>query len=267
MIIIFDLVVPCIIYYTWHERHEAQWKRECLPYRNVSAKCPLPPPELNRYILGAAIASFGLGELYILIVRVLRLLRRPEVGAPLLSRSRWELDATSWVYGVAMICALIPFVVGSSKEIPMLYLYSPGVLMAFLAVLMLVTTIPFKIPIGINSHARGTQLRPFIYYACEDFVAVDGLQDREFRARFNHRYETSRPFRRMMLHLTLWWFLGVCIYLGSVSAIIWTLDFHLAFGLSLGTLFGWIFIWAALSYLYFQYEVDRQSRNWANTCS
>jgi hypothetical protein len=46
---------------------------------------------------------------------------------------------------------------------------------------MLVTLIPFRIPIGINSHEMGTPLRPFIYYATEDFIAVDGLQDREFR--------------------------------------------------------------------------------------
>lgn len=259
MIILFDLVIPCIIYYVWFDMNQTRWKRNCQPQRNYAAACPRAAPEFDRHILGWAIASFGIGELYILIARVLRLLRYPEVCAPLLSRSRWELDATSWVYAVAMICALIPFVIGSSRDIPQLYLYSPGVLMAFLAVLMLATIIPFTIPIGIDSNPRGTRIRPFIYYACEDFIAVDGLQDREFRARYNLRYETSRPFRCMMFHLTLFWLFGICLYLGCLSAIIWTLPFHLSFGLSFGVLFAWIFTWLILSYRYFQVNVNRQT--------
>src|SRR6202000_105909 len=95
---------------------------------------------------------------------------------------------------------------------------------------------PFRIPIGINSQPRGTKLRPFIYYAAEDFIAVDGLQDREFRVRYNHRYENNRAFRNMFRYLTWWWLLGVCVYICSVSAVIWTLEFHYAFGLSLGVL-------------------------------
>jgi hypothetical protein len=62
-----------------------------------------------------------------------------------------------------MICALIPFVVGGSKEIPILYLYSPAFLMGFLGILMLVTLVPFNVPIGIDSQARGTPLRPFVF--------------------------------------------------------------------------------------------------------
>jgi hypothetical protein len=220
------------------------------------------PPEFDEKILSYAIICFGIGELYILIARVCRLFCYRDQCAPLLSRSKWELDATSWVYGVSMIMALIPFVVGSTMEIPELYLYSPGFLMAFLGVIMIVTIIPvnINIPIGINSHARGTRLRPFIYYAAEDFIAVDGLQDREFRVRYNARYDSSKPFRRMFLYLTLWWASGVLIYLGCLSAIIWTLPFHYAFGLSLGVLFGYIIIWAIVSYLWVNIEMNRQKK-------
>lgn len=264
MIVLFDLVVPCITYYTWFDTHQVQRIRECQHY--FSSPSLDSNPDFDRHILSYAIISFGIGELYILIVRVLRLLLHPEDCAPLLSRSRWELDATSWVYGVGMICALIPFVVGSSKEIPNLYLYAPGFLMSFLGILMLVTVIPFKIPIGIDSQPKGTWVRPFVYYACEDFIAVDGLQDRGFRSRYNLRYQSSKAFRHMMFHLTLWWFLGICIYDGCLSAIIWSLEFHFAFGLSLGVLFGWILIWVSLSYAYFQFEISRQSRIQHTSC-
>jgi hypothetical protein len=263
-ILIFDIVVPCIIYYTWWNHHNRQWKRQCREqHGNVPrAQCPIPKPEYDEDILGYAIISFGAGELWILIARVYRLFVHTEDCAPLLSRSRWELDATSWVYGVAMILALIPFVVGSSLVQPHLYLYSPTFIMGFLGMLMLITELfPFvKIPIGINSQPRGTKLRPFIYYAAEDFIAVDGLQDREFRVRYNDRYENNKAFRDMFRYLTWWWLLGVCVYIGSVSAVIWTLEFHYAFGLSLGVLFAYIAIWAAVSYLWVKIEIEREHK-------
>ena len=261
MIILFDLVIPCIIYYTWYVPRRSQWHRDCRPYRIQDQQCPIPHPELDKNILGYAIICFGFGELWILIARVHRLFVHPEQCAPLLSRSRWELDATSWVYGVAMILALIPFTVGSSLAIPHLYLYSPSFIMGFLGILMLVTTVyPFKIPVGINSHARGTPLRPFIYYAAEDFVAVDGLQDREFRVRYNERYQTNKAFRELFVKLTLWWMLGVAVYIGAVSAVIWTCPFHIAFGLSFGILFSYIACWAVGTLLYVNYEMGREKK-------
>jgi hypothetical protein len=262
IILFFDLVVPCIIYYVWFDIHRSRWGRECTPYTSRGERCPVPKPEFNQDIMGYAIISFGVGELYILVARICRLLFHPEDCAPLLSRSRWELDATSWVYAVAMICALIPFVVGSTMAIPELYLYSPSFLMAFLGVLMVATLIPIPTPIGINSHARGTPLRPFIYYAAEDFIAVDGLQDREFRVRYNARYNSSKAFRRMFVYLTIWWIFGVSVYIGSVSAVIWTLEFHYAFGLTLGILFAWILIWAAVSFYWVKVEMHREKRRY-----
>lgn len=260
MILLFDIVVPCIIYYVWYDIKISEWENDCRSYFNRGATCPLTEPDFDEKISGYAIISFGFGELYILIARVYRLIWQRDECAPLLSRSVWELDATSWVYGVAMICALIPFVIGSSQSIPKLYLYSPAFLMAFLGILMLVTLISFPIPIGINSHARGSPMRPFIYYAAEDFIAVDGLQDREFRVRYNARYDSSKAFRRMFVGLTLWWIFGVCVYIGCLSAIIWTLEFHYAFGSSLGVLFAYILIWAGVSYYWVLIEMERQRK-------
>jgi hypothetical protein len=261
-ILLFDLIVPCIIYYTWYNSRTSDWRHECQrQYKSRGLACPLPKPEYDSNILGSAIASFGVGELWILLARIYRLFVHRDDCAPLLSRSRWELDATSWVYAVALIVSLIPFVVASSLEIPKLYLYSPAFLMAFLGILMSITTLhPFKIPIGINSHPRGTGLRPFIYYAAEDFIAVDGLQDREFRVRYNQRYETNKPFRRLFLYLTLWWMLGICVYIGALSAVVWTCEFHIAFGLSLGVLFSYIAVWAAVTYVWVVWEVRREHR-------
>ncbi|EME85708.1 uncharacterized protein MYCFIDRAFT_131941 [Pseudocercospora fijiensis CIRAD86] len=174
MILLFDLVVPCIIYYVWFDHHRRK-------------------------------------------------------------RDRHEL------------------------EIPQLYLYSPSFIMAFLGALMVLTTlVPIKIPIGINSHARGSRIRPFIYYAAEDFIAVDGLQDREFRVRYNDRYETNRRFRRFFVYLTLFWIWGVIVYIGCASAIIWNLEFHYAFGLIFGILFTWIFVWAGMTAIWVKREMKAE---------
>ena len=261
MIVLCDIVIPCIIYYTWYNKHRARWQNDCREWHDRGDACPIEKPQFNEDIMGYAVVCFGFGELYVLLARVWRLFFRREQCAPLLSRNRWELDATSWVYLVAMLMALVPFVAGASLVIPKLYLYGPAFLMAFLGVLMVITTLhPFNIPIGINSHARGSGLRPFIYYAAEDFIAVDGLQDREFRVRYNERYESSKAFRRMFVWLTLWWELGVVIYIGCLSAVIWLLEFHIAFGLSLGILFGWIVTWAFCSWLYVDWEMNRQRK-------
>lgn len=261
MILLFDVVVPCIIYYTWHRAQLAAWNNDCAAESYPADQpCPLPPPaQFNKDILGAAIASFGIGELWILLARVYRLFAHADECAPLLSTSRWQLDATSWVYAAAMIVALIPFLVGSALEMPKLYLYGPSFLMGFLGVMMVVTTVaPFQIPVKINSQPKGTMLRPFIYYAAEDFMAVDGLQDREFRTRYNERYETNPMFRQLFYRLTIWWTLGVMVYIGSVSAVIWTMEFQYAFGLSLGVLFSYIACWAVVTFVWVKLEMARE---------
>jgi len=261
MILLFDLIVPIIVFYTWYNGAKRDWKRQCAEQHRGEVPCPISKPQYNKDILGYAVICFGFGELWILLARVHRLFVHPDQCAPLLSRSRWELDATSWVYATAMILALIPFVIGSTLEIPILYLYAPSFIMGFLGILMAITTFfPFKLPIGINSQPRGSILRPFIYYAAEDFMAVDGLQDREFRIRYNERYETNPMFRKFFLYLTLWWMLGVCVYIGSVSAIIFTVEFHTAFGLSFGVLFAYIACWATVTALWVKYEMKREHR-------
>ncbi|KAM3423440.1 hypothetical protein BST61_g871 [Cercospora zeina] len=242
MVLLFDLVVPCIAYYVWYDNHG-------------------PNPKYDRGILGGAVACFGFGELWILLARVWRLFFRREECAPLLSRSRWELDATSWVYGVAVLIAVPPFVIGAEKEIPELYLYSPCFIFGFLAILMFITTLfPFKLPIGINSQERGTRIRPFIFYAAEDFIAVDGLQDREFRVRYNERYEHNAMFRRFFFWLTLFWFFGCLVYIGCASAIIWTLEFNHAFGLVFGILFSWVGLWAFITWRWVKWEMRRERK-------
>ncbi|KAG8167512.1 hypothetical protein KVR01_003201 [Diaporthe batatas] len=248
-IIFGDLVVPCIVYYVW-----------------LGAQ-PEGAPRYNKDILGFAILPFGLGELYILVVRVWRLIRYYDDCAPLLSKHKWELDATSWIYTAALFAALIPFVVGSEKTIPELYLYAPGIYMAFILSWALFSLIPFKTPVRIDSEPKGHRMRPLVYYAAEDFFAVDGWQKKEFRARYRQRYESSIMFQKMIFELTLWWCSGIIVYIGCLSAIIWNTPFEVAFGLSLGLLFSFIISWSIMTYIYIQVALERERKWWINNKS
>ncbi|KAE9964548.1 hypothetical protein EG328_010356 [Venturia inaequalis] len=267
IIIFFDLVVPCLIYYIWLRIVRTNWRHSCnaagIPLANCSDY-----PEYNDVILGLAVIAFGIGELYILIVRVVRLIKHREDCAPLLSRHWAELDATSWVYLAALIIPLIAFVVstnimepsGHRRVIPWLYLYAPGFLMGFLLILMCITLIPFTLPYGINSDPRGTKCKPFVYYAAEDFIAVDGWQGRAFRERYKARYENSKMFRNFFFWLQIFWICGASIYIGCLSAVIWTLEFEYAFGVCFGLLFTYLILWAGISYVWMKWELHREKK-------
>lgn len=267
IIILFDLVVPCLIYYIWLRVVRTNWRHRCEAAGTPLTSCP-DYPEYDDVILGLAVIAFGVGELYILIVRIVRLIRHREECAPLLSRHWAELDATSWVYLCALIIPLIAFVVstnimnpdGSRRVIPWLYLYAPGFLMGFLLVLMCITLIPFTLPYGINSDPRGTKCKPFVYYAAEDFIAVDGWQGRAFRQRYKDRYDNSKMFRRFFFWLQIFWIAGASIYIGCLSAVIWKLEFEYAFGVCFGILFSYLIIWAGISYVWMKWEMHREKK-------
>jgi hypothetical protein len=252
VILILDLVVPCAIYYSWLHIERKKWRQ------NGSQG---PKPVYNEHILGLSIMSFGFGELYILIVRIVRLIKDWEGCAPLLSKHRWELDATCWVYGTALLVALIPFTVSTTAKeevIPWLYIYAPGFLMSFLGLIGIVTLLPIKLPVRVNSDPRGSRMKPIVFYAAEDFLAVDGFQGRGFRKRFRQRYDSNPNFRRMILHLTLFWIGGICIYNGLLAAITWNLEFEYALGTSYGVLFAWIITWAVSTHLWVRRVVERE---------
>lgn len=259
VVLLFDLAVPCLIYYNWLNTSRSRWKEDCRKLVRVGQQCPMPPA-FSAHILGVSIISFGAGELYILLVRCYRLVRQHKSYAPILSIRKWELDATAWVYASALIVALVPFVVSTSvgDGIPWLFLYAPSFLVAYLEIWALITLLPFNIPVRVDSDPTGTPVRPLVYYAAEDFMAVDGCQGQEFRRRYLARYQMSPIFRQMILELTLLWIAGCTIFLGCVSAVIWNFSFEIAFGSTLGLLFAWVILWALLTYLWINLMLRRE---------
>ncbi|KAL0939945.1 uncharacterized protein CTRU02_206555 [Colletotrichum truncatum] len=267
IILFFDLALPVCIYYSWLRAQRNRRREACAPAYQAGVTCGLPPVEtVESRILGFAIIAFGFGEVYILVVRVYRLIARYEECAPLLSKHWWELDATTWVYTLGLIAALVPFVCSTTVYEPFvvewLYLYSPGFMFMVLDAIAFMTLIPIKLPFRINSDPKGERLKPIVYYAAEDFFAVDGAQNREFRKRFVERYKKSMMFRKMILELTLFWIGGCTCYLGYTAAIIWDLEFERAFGTSLGVLFGWIIVWGVTARFWIDWAIKREKKWW-----
>ncbi|KAF6831418.1 hypothetical protein CMUS01_07345 [Colletotrichum musicola] len=267
IILFFDLALPVCIYYSWLRAQRNRRRDACQPAYDAGVECGLPPVEtVESRILGFAIIAFGFGEVYILVVRVYRLIARFDDCAPLLSKHWWEFDATTWVYTLGLIAALVPFVCSTTVYEPdvveWLYLYSPGFMFMVLDAIAFMTLIPIRMPFKINSDPAGSRLKPIVYYAAEDFFAVDGAQNREFRRRYVERYKKSMMFRKMILELTLFWIGGCTCYLGYVAAIIWNLEFERAFGTSLGVLFGWIIIWGVTARFWIEWAIKREQKWW-----
>ncbi|KAK1579212.1 uncharacterized protein LY79DRAFT_652240 [Colletotrichum navitas] len=270
VILFFDLALPVCIYYSWLRARRNERRAACQGAYDAGVECGLPPVQtIESRILGFAIIAFGFGEVYILVVRVYRLIARFEECAPLLSKHWWELDATTWVYTLGLIAALVPFVCSTTVYEPdvvtWLYLYSPAFMFMVLDVIAFMTLIPIRTPFRINSDPKGSRLKPIVYYAAEDFFAVDGAQNREFRRKYVARYEKSMMFRKMILELTLFWIGGCTCYIGYVAAMIWNLEFERAFGSTLGVLFGWIIIWGVSARFWIEYAIKREQKWWKET--
>ncbi|KAJ0158630.1 hypothetical protein CTA2_11178 [Colletotrichum tanaceti] len=267
VILFFDLALPVCIYYSWLRARRNDRRAACQPAYDAGVECGLGPVKtIESRILGFAIISFGFGEIYILVVRVYRLIARFEECAPLLSKHWMEMDATTWVYTLGLIAALVPFVTSTTvyepEVVEWLYLYSPAFMFMVLDVIAFLTLIPIKIPFRINSDPKGTRLKPIVYYAAEDFFAVDGAQNREFRKRYVERYDKSMMFQKMILELTLFWIGGCTCFIGYVAAMIWNLEFERAFGSTLGVMFGWIIIWGVAARFWIEYAIKREEKWW-----
>lgn len=62
-----------------------------------------------------------------------------------------------------------------------------------------------KAPFRVSSTPKGGLVKPGVYTFVEDIVAVNGNAGRPFREALAARYDASPIFRRMILHLSLFW--------------------------------------------------------------
>ncbi|KAN0106849.1 hypothetical protein V8E51_009725 [Hyaloscypha variabilis] len=240
-LLFFDLALPCLIYYTLYA------------YTSLNI-------EIN---LGISCASLGLGEMLELPLRGYRLFKYPEIYAPLGQQRKWGFDFLFWWYLVATVIGIVPYVMSTSLDEPILwlFLFTPGFLAVFASATAAVSLVPFRLPFRVSSDGKGERCKPFTYYVIEDFVAVDADQRRGYREELRERWNASPVFRRLLWEVNLWWTVGGGVYTGGLAGITWGCDFNTAYGLSFGVLFIWIGVWAAVTWWWVRRKL-RIEREW-----
>jgi hypothetical protein len=244
-LLFFDLVLPCMIYYTLEA------------FTDLGL-------EIN---LGISCASLGLGEMMELPLRGYRLVKYRDSYAPIGQTSKWGFDFLFWWYSVATVIGIVPYVMSTSLDepIPWLFLFTPGFLTIFVVITGAVSAVSFRMPCRISSDEKGTRCKPFAYYVIEDFVAVDAGQMRVYREELRARWNASPGFRRLIWDVNMWWTVGGVVFTGALAAMTWGLEFDIAYGLSFGMLFVWIGVWAGITWLWVRRELRREREWFART--
>ncbi len=240
-LLIFDLVIPCIVYY-------------CLDaYTDLDIA-------IN---LGISCASLGLGEMLELPLRGYRLVKQREFYAPIGQTAKWGFDSLFWWYNMATVIGVVPYVFSTSLDEPILWMFlmTPGMIVLFAVATAAVSAIPFRLPFRVSSDEKGTNCKPFVYYVLEDFIAVDAGQGRPYREELRVRWNASPAFRRLLSDLNLWWIVGGVCFIGLLAGVAWGCEFNVAYGLSLGLLFAWIGVWALATLWWVKRELRRE-REW-----
>jgi hypothetical protein len=240
-LLFFDLIMPCILYYTLNSITDLDIE----------------------VILAISCACLGLGELLELPLRGYLLVKHHTIYAPLGQDAKWGFDFLFWWYLVATVIGIVPYVISTSLDSPILWLFlmTPAFLVGFAIATTAVSMIPFRLPCRVSSDARGERCKPFVYYVIEDFVAVDAGQTRRYREELRARWTASPVFRRLIWDINLWWTVGGVVFIAALAGITWGMDFSVAYGLSFGMLFIWIGIWALGSLLWVQRGLRRE-REW-----
>ncbi|OBT98266.1 hypothetical protein VE01_03115 [Pseudogymnoascus verrucosus] len=166
---------------------------------------------------------------------------------------RWYLDWFHWNLSLAWIAVMIELIIGTIPREPPIRLLAmpvPSMVFAFGLELALVDglrLLGIPTPVRISSVPAGVPLRPGVYSFIEDVCAVDGSGGTEFRQRLNLRYMASKPFRKMLHRLTLFWATGALAIATASTAMIFTLSRNAAYVIGWTVPFGWAAVWTLIT--------------------
>lgn len=182
------------------------------------------------YILSIFTPIFGVSSIYSLITRTVRLAKKSSTCRPLGSTSAWTLDYFDWnfIFGFVVVSVIISIGISrnpSSVKITSLPLSVLLLLVCGQMVIMIpLRALGLRAPMRFSSIKRGDPLRPAVYVIVEDVVAVDGKQGDVFRAQWNARYESSAPFRMLLVRLDWLWGVSGVVVAGAVIGIIFGVE-------------------------------------------
>lgn len=164
---------------------------------------------------------------------------------------------------------MIELIIGTVPKEPPIRLLAmpvPSMVFAFGLELLIVDALRllgFTSPIRISSVPAGAPLRPGVYSFIEDVCGVDGSGGTEFRQRLNLRYMASKPFRRMLHRLTLFWAGGALAIAAGTTAMIFTLSRNAAYVVGWTVPFGWAAVWTLITMKWVQWSLKIEGRIWS----
>lgn len=163
---------------------------------------------------------------------------------------------------------MIELIVGTVPHEPPIRLLAmpvPSMVFAFGLELLIVDALRLlgiPSPIRISSVPAGAPLRPGVYSFIEDVCGVDGSGGTEFRQRLNLRYMASKPFRRMLHRLTLFWAAGALAIAAGSTAMIFTLSRNAAYVIGWTVPFGWAAVWTLVTTKWVQRSLKIENKLW-----
>ena len=163
---------------------------------------------------------------------------------------------------------MIELIVGTIPREPPIRLLAmpvPSMVFAFSVELLMVDALRLlKVPspLRISSVPRGAPLRPGVYSFIEDVCGVDGSGGTEFRQRLNLRYMASKPFRRMLHRLTLFWAAGAAATAAGTTAMVFTLTRNAAYVIGWTVPFAWAGVWVLVTIKWVQKSLVVEAKIW-----
>ncbi|KAL0949301.1 hypothetical protein HGRIS_009378 [Hohenbuehelia grisea] len=208
----------------------------CLLFYLLETFTPITTKEL----IGISSAALGLSSCFDAPFRLWRLTRYRREYGPLGSDVWWHLDFVMWTYTFALLVFAFPLAIAPAIAFYDFFLMSTVMLVGPIGLVFFFSLLALKLPCRISSEPIGSIMKPAAFYTVEDVAAVDFKHGREFRAAMHKRYHASPPFRRLMLHQTIYWTFCAVVYCGITAAVTWTSPLNFAFGWVLGQFFLWM---------------------------
>ncbi|KDR82524.1 hypothetical protein GALMADRAFT_237868 [Galerina marginata CBS 339.88] len=197
----------------------------------------------KKEVIGISSAALGISSCFDTPARLYRLVRYRRLYGPLGSDTWWHLDFSMWTYTIALFIFAVPLAIAPAIPLFNFFLMSTVMLVGPVGLVFLISLFRPRLPFRCSSDPVGTRMKPAVFYLIEDVASVDFKHGRDYRRALYDRWNSSMPFQRLIMRLTLYWTISATIYCGVTAAVSWTTSLEFAFAWTLGQLF----IWAGVS--------------------
>ncbi|KAI5809814.1 hypothetical protein DFH27DRAFT_476406 [Peziza echinospora] len=217
-------------------------------------------------------SAFGFISFVQYFLRLWRLLKKNSPYLPLESTSRWHLDLyqIQFTLGFIAITLVLSFTTQGPNFIRNVAL-APSILLVQIGPQFIFSCIAYRLgwknPFRFSSSLAGEQCVPAVFTIVEDVIGVDGRGGKPFRTLWKGRYLQSKLFREMLYKQTLFWGFGSTLCAGLTFGLMYApmVDKYVAYGIGWSFPFVWAGIWAVITMLWVQKDLEVERMCWAGS--